>query len=483
MSWRRRKFLAALGLGGAGALVSAGAASLLPSRAGANPGAAPKRLIVLHTMHGAVYQNWRMRPGGEPDDVDFNTDVAGLDVAQFSSSLAPLHRHREDLLVLDGLSLVSAYCDVDAADNHRQGQLTCLTGSNNDRSAGQPASRFASLDQRVAREISPVDRLASLELGMATSEGLVSYHAPLSPLPVERDPGRVWDRIFGLSQGTGSGSELYGAQGGVLAALDADYRALAGRLSAEDKLKLEQHAQMIRELELRIAGMRQLACAPYPHPGPQLEEMDYETHHALMLDLLVQGMACGATCVATMVHGTLPGELVGVPGRDVHAEFAHDSRSNPASIDVMTSYYRVHAEHMAQVMDALAAVPEGEGTMLDNTLVLMLGELGNGEHGYETWPVVIGGGAAVTGWNMGRYMRMAPSTHAPGADWQSSGAHEPSWPNDLAGVPHQKLLTTVAAAFGVKGDDGELVTSSGETRCTAADGVEIDLRGTLSQLS
>ena len=88
-----------------------------------------------------------MRPNGEPNDQDFSADLSGLDQAQFSTALAPLHRHRNDLMVLDGLSLVSAYRDADAADNHSQGQLTCLTGSNNDRSAGQAGSRFASLDQ------------------------------------------------------------------------------------------------------------------------------------------------------------------------------------------------------------------------------------------------------------------------------------------------------------------------------------------------
>ena len=179
------------------------------------------------------------------------------------------------------------------------------------------------------------------------------------------------------------------------------------------------------------------------------------------------------------LHTTMPGEVCGLPGADLHNDYAHYARADPQAIETMTTYGTVHANHMAALLDALAAIPEGEGTLLDNTLVVWVSELGNGEHAYETWPVVLAGGSAFTGWELGRYLRIAPSTPALSEGWQGAGVHESDWPNDLAGTPHQKLLVSVARAFDVRGEDGELVDQVGLASTTTADGTAIDLTGGL----
>jgi hypothetical protein len=473
MSLQRRRFLTALGLT-AGSLV-------LPSLARrdrlvrASPTGMPKRLIVMFTAHGCVHSAWRMRPNAEPEDVDFEFELGPLGEDQFSTVLAPLHRHREQLLVVDGLSMVSAYLDPNAAEPHAQGHLSALTGSGNDDADGEPRAAGASIDQIVAQHIGCPDRLASLELGMGLTVNPISYSGPRVPLPVELSPARVWGRVFGLSQaGDEQLAPLYAGQASVLDRVDQHYAALAPALSGEDRLKLEQHRELVRELELRFAGLQALECGAVPPPDSGLE-LDYEARHQAMVSLLSHALSCDATRVASILHTTMPGELCGLPGQDLHNDYAHYARSDPQAIATMITYGTVHANHMAMLMDALAAIPEGDGTLLDNTLVVWVSELGNGEHAFETWPVVIGGGGNFTNWRLGRYLRIAPSTPALTEGWQTAGLHEADWPNDLAGTPHQKLLVSIARAFGVS-------EHVGLSSVTTHDGTQIDLTGELEGL-
>ncbi|MEM9488948.1 MAG: DUF1552 domain-containing protein, partial [Myxococcota bacterium] len=480
----RRQFLPALGIGaGAAAMTSIG------RRAAAVAGDRCKRLIVLFTHHGTAYPNWRMRPGGEPEDVDFEFALGGLAQDQFCPALAPLYPHRERLMIVDGLSMVSAYLDPNGTEVHNQGHLSSMTGAHSDHSSGVPLARHASIDQVVAGHIARPDRLRSVEMAVGGAYAPINYIAPRTPLPVEESPLRIWDRVFGLSQGQDTVlSEVWAAQSSILDRVEGQYQELAssGALSSDDLRKLDQHRQMVRDLELRIQGMRQLDCGPIARPDEDYEDMEegvgYQQTFNALLELLVTGMSCDAFRVATVVLGTLPGSLCGAGNADMHADFAHQSRSDPLAIEMMTNYSAVHAGQMAQVLDALAAIPEDGGTMLDNTMVMWVSELGNGEHGFETWPVVVAGGQGFSGWNMGRYIRMAPSTPPLRSGWQGKGIHQLDWPNDNAGVPHQKMLTSVAQAFGVTDGSGALLSSFGETSITAAGGTEVDLTGPLAGL-
>ena len=95
MRINRRHFLSALGLGAAGIAAS--------GRKALGSSAVPKRLIVLSTSHGTVYDGWKMRPGGLRDDRPWAASLSGLGPSDFSRALEPLHAHRSRLQVLDGL--------------------------------------------------------------------------------------------------------------------------------------------------------------------------------------------------------------------------------------------------------------------------------------------------------------------------------------------------------------------------------------------
>jgi hypothetical protein len=153
---------------------------------------------------------------------------------------------------------------------------------------------------------------------------------------------------------------------------------------------------------------------------------------------------------------------IGAPaGIDVHQAVAHSSMDDPSST-WMTNYYRLHAEQFARLIEAFEAVPEGDGTMLDNTLLLWLPELGNGWHDLYKLMVVMAGGAA---FETGRYLRYREDRSAPRNVFDVT-----------VGPPHSKLLVSILQAFGIDR------SSFGVTSAVARDGSIMDFTGPLPDL-
>ena len=244
----RRRFLSALGLGAAGL----GARSLGGRAAwAAEP---PKRLILLSTNQGTVYESWRMALSGSSAG-PWQAPLAGLAEADFSPILAPLHAHRRRMLVHDGLSLATAELDL-AGSRHARGWIHAWTGSWVEFNGDRIQSTAASLDQVVAAAIARPDRLLSLELQVG--EGRPICHAgPGLELPLEGDPRRLWNRLFGLAD---SEDPLVLAKGSVLDFALGEYQGLRGRLAAADRRRLDQHFDLVRQLERRIEGLFSAEC-------------------------------------------------------------------------------------------------------------------------------------------------------------------------------------------------------------------------------
>ena len=122
------------------------------------------------------------------------------------------------------------------------------------------------------------------------------------------------------------------------------------------------------------------------------------------------------TRVASITFETVPGAVLGDPGADVHNNFAHEIFGSTYAEEMMTRYTAAHAKHLATLMAALDAIPESDGsTVLDNTMIVWAGELADGAHGYDNYPVVIAGGGWAFG--TGRVIRWAPKTPVKGLLW------------------------------------------------------------------
>ncbi len=441
----RRQLLQALGLSAAGLL--------LPSRTRAAAPPAARRLLLYVTSHGTVYDRWRLRPGVRGDAEDFELDLGTLAGSGWSPILAPLQAHARKLLVLDGIGngcgIVTQY------NEHEEGHASILTGRLSQPlygALGRPDG--PSIDQAIgAARATPFRTLEWAVGGWA-----VNYDELGQPLPYEGDPIAAFDRVFGggFVPTTPTGEIVQKHQLRAIEAARARYDALGRRLSSEDRIKLEQHRDLLDELAGRMESLAALRCEVPSRPAPVMPWGDpaypQERIEAFQ-DLALAVFSCGLTDVLTLRADTMFNETVGAPPGDLHNDFAHNTEIDPGAFEVMATYHTWHARRLARLLDRLDAIPEGDGTMLDNTIVVWANELATGHHTFDDLPVVIAGGTRAL--RSGRYVRWAPRTLL-----------GEGWAETTIGPPHQQLLTTLGRAMDLDLDHfglRELPTTDGGT--------------------
>ncbi len=459
LKMNRRDFLAAMGLAGGSLFLP----SLLPRSAHATDALPPKRMVVFFTQHGTWYDGWKMRWPGLPENQHWAKDLTNVPVNEFSPALRPLHTHRDKLMVVDGLALVSAEADASGL-RHELAYVHALTGANSELVSGIPLAGAASIDQRIADVLARPDRFRSIETGIGDPPSLTNFSRAKEFLPVEKNPRQTYQRLFGLSgsNNLSSSEQVWGAHGSLLDKVKSRYANLSGRLSSEDKIKLETHRELVHSLEQQVQGLSNLTCDSSDIVPVGIE--DYEKDFAATVKMMSAAFACDLTRIFTVAMDTIPGDLV-IPDRmgDIHDEYAHNVYLSQDAQEAMTHYTELHAQHFAAILSALDAVPEGNGTMLDNTLCLWVVEVADGAHGFDRWPAVMAGGQ---GMQMGRYMHYPRNT--PYAGWQWDLGTTTSM-----GVPHQKFLTTVCQSMGLNVNNMPVETIRG------IGGTTIDCRGVL----
>lgn len=457
MAMDRRQFLAAMGLG-TGSL-------LLPSlSAAAEVSRAPTRFLLFYTAQGGVPERWQADPEGLGDR-DWDTDWTQWAWKDFGESLRPLRQWASKISAVSGLGLVSAQSDG-AAYRHERMQAHGLSGAMAQWNNGYPYSGGASVDQIIAEQISRPDRYRSLEVSVGRGlyygdYGSAIYRGPGQPLPAIDDPRELWDRLFGQ----GGADPVSSQQGSVLDAVAQRYEALGADLSTEDQRKLQVHQDMVRDLERRLVGVQSAACEAPERPGRAGDyEGDFEAH----LGLLAAAFSCDLTRVASIQMGQLSMAQLGLGSGDVHNALAHDIYNSKQAADGMSAYAAHHAKHFTRILEVLDAIPEGQGSVLDNTVVAWIPELADSWHGMDRFPIVLGGGSN-TRLRTGRYVNVArtsPMEHELG-----NGEIDA-----YMGVPHQRALVSICQAVGVD------VDSVGLTSLVGSDGSDIDCTGPLLEL-
>ncbi len=435
----RRALLA--GLGGAALslpLLEGVPRWLLPS-AHAAPASKPLRFLVMWTPNGTVPENWT--PSGTESTF------------QLSPILQPLAPHQSDILVLDGLDALSAY--KGPGDAHQKATGQCLTGTELQEGTFAGADGLSagwangiSVDQAIANHVGKETRLRSLELGVYVSGAAVnsriSYRGPAQPLPPENNPRAAFDRLFGDPTETpASRAERVARRKSVLDAVTDRYQRVLPALGSADRQKLEQHLTALRDIEQRLDSPAVLGCQAPPRPpniGPDRIE-DIPQLGRLQIDMMVSALACDVTRVGTLMWGNSATDKT-YPWLDVHEahhELAHRGDSDVDAKDKLTRIYRWYAEQFAYLIARLKSVPEGNGTMLDNTLVLWISEHSKGNvHDRRGLPYVAAGraGGAV---RTGRWVRYAGD------------------------VPHNNLWVSCLNIFGV-----QATTFGNPAYCTGA---------------
>jgi len=429
----------------------------------------PLRFIALFTSHGCLPEYWNPQGSESSFTLDFE-----------NSMLSPLQDLRSKLLILDGLDYQVLY--ERGLTGHEGGPVTFLTGSKVNTASGDDLPESASLDQVLAQSIGGATKFRSLQLNAWEQFGgqhvynSISFTANGSRVPFERDPAGVFSRLFGsvpTTPGTDPGevTRNNSRKKSVLDYLIKDATRLRDRLAGAERQKLETHLESLRDIERRldtlglgtpprvaakggVSGMQEegeAGCAAgTPPPAYDVGQLgnlnNMPTLTKLHMDLIARAFACDLTRVVTM---TIPGPSMPWIGitEDTHNDLAHrlDVTAEPLRTEIRTKMVKVHrwyAEQVAYLMNQLAAIPEGSGTALDNTLILWGNELGDASgHMNVRVPTVLAGGAGGK-FRMGRFLRLRPGTD-PLGNWGGPGTPLPG------AIAHNKLLVSIAQAFGV----------------------------------
>lgn len=383
-------------------------AMVRPRRAWAD-GHGPKRLIVVYTPNGTVPDDF-WPTGGEADFT-------------LSPILEPLARHREDLTVLGGIDMLSALSGP--GDAHQKGTGHALTARplqdgdfSGDAGTSAGWASGPSVDQVFAAHLDGATPLSSLELGVAVQGAdvhhRIAYRSAGQPLPPANDPWLVYHRLFGDADRPSSAIERERLRRqAVCDAVRADYDSLRGRLGSSDRDRVAAHLAAVDDVRsrlladpIRFGG----TCQPLDL-GERLDPMDTSnipTIGALQMDLLALAFACDVTRVATLMWTYSTSDAVyrwlGDDIREGHHTLAHKGDQDRVKVAQNRRINTWHAEQLAGLVDRLKALPEGDGTVFDNTLILWTNEQARGNnHSRAGMPYVLLGSAGGA-FRSGRYL-------------------------------------------------------------------------------
>jgi hypothetical protein len=415
-TWSRRAFLRGAGGVTFGLPLMASLGFGGKARA-ANP--YPKRIVIMFSPNGTVGEFWRPNRTGTSD-------------SQFTMSpiLMPLAPHKDDLLIVEGIDMTSARYGL--GDGHQTGMGHMLTareileGDMFEGGGGSGRVGWAggiSIDQAIANEVGKATKLKSLELGVqvhgATIWSRMCYLGPNQPIPPENDPSLVYARLFGdLDVNPAELIKRELRRKSVLDLVLSEYKALEPRLDAFDRQKLEAHSQAIYEVTKRlrteVAGVSDTCVKPdEPLYPSHMEPSNFEAVGRIQIDLMVAAMACDITRVGSIQFShSVSGHVFSNLGiNQGHHDLSHEGDSNADAMDKLMRINRWYAEQFRYLIERMKAVPEGDGTMLDNTVLVWVNELGRGNsHTRDNVPYVLAGSCGGF-FNTGRHLQYALTNH------------------------------------------------------------------------
>jgi hypothetical protein len=335
--------------------------------------APPKRLVLMYTPNGRVQDRW------------FPAEGATEDNWELSEILEPLAPFKDKLCVFSGIDL--SVTTVGPGGPHQRGIGALFSGQKLQSGdfvdgCGKRAGWVdgITVDQAAAQHIGASTPFPSIELAVraieADVQSRISYAGPGQPLPPTNDPTELYNRLFfGLVAPPLDGSDPMAERNSVLDAVKSQFSMLSQRLGAADRERLERHLELVRDLERRLGiGVNTDGCAQPEAPAevdPNGEDdmpAILETH----FDLLAMALGCDLTRVASVQISTALNRIrypwVGSLGEG-HA-LSHAGPSNADAWNQLTAREKWHTERLAAFLQKLADTPEGEGSVLDNTLVL-----------------------------------------------------------------------------------------------------------------
>jgi hypothetical protein len=359
--------------------------------------AAPNRLLFTYIPIGAIMEEWF--PTGSEKDF------------QFKRILKPLSGFQGDFSVLGGLDHHNGYALGDGGGDHARAGACYLTGVHPKKTSGADIQAGVSVDQIIASHLGSKTKLASIELGCDDTrtvgacdsgyscayQNSVSWRTPSSPMPPETNPRTVFERMFGaddLSLPAEVRARKTARRKSILDFVGEDTKKLEAGLGAADRHKIDEYLYAVRDIERRLDN----AQTEQRRFNPSIEKpagvpVLFADYLKLMYDIQLLAIQADVTRTITFMVGREGSqrtyEEIGIS--EAHHPLTHH-RGNKDSIEKVTRINTFHAEQFAYFLGRLKSTKEGDGTLLDHSMVVYGSGIADGsEHTHENLPILLAG--------------------------------------------------------------------------------------------
>ena len=375
--------------------------------------ASPKsRLACIYIPHGATMDHWTPATEGK-----------GF---EFTEILKPLEPFRDYVNVVSGLCHPQAGPtdgeDSGGALDHNRAVATFLTGAHPKKTAQSYVG--ISVDQVIAAKLGQDTPLPSIELSIEESSlgsdtgfsgayrNTIAWKSPTVPLPMEHSPQVVFERLFGDGSTDAQRKARRQQSVSLLDSVVNQVASLQKDLPAADRSRLSQYLEEVREIERRIekAAKQTKSDVALPEAPVGIPD-DFEEHLKLMWDLQALAYQAEITRISTLLYShETSGTVYPKSGvRDGFHNASHHS-NNRKNMDQFAVLNRYHISTLTYFFEKLKSTPDGDGTLLDHSLVLYGSTLSDGnEHNHDPLPILLVGGASgqIKG---GRHLQTAAHT-------------------------------------------------------------------------
>src|SRR6266566_2004992 len=356
--------------------------SMTPALSALAPSKAPVRLGYVYTPNGIVGACDK-----SPRPFMWTPKAAGGNF-EFSPTMKALEPFREHLNVLSGLAQVNGRALGDGPGDHARATATFLTGVHPYKTGGADFHLGVSADQIAAKEFGKYTQLSSLELGLepqplagncdsgyTCAYMSMSWRSEASPLPAEINPRTVFERLFG----------------------DGDSTDPASRMARLENQKIDEYLDAVRDIERRIQlAEEQNVTMQLPHmERPSSVPDDYEQYAKLMIDMQVVAWQTDMTRVASFMLGRDGSNRayreIGIS--DGHHSISHH-QGDAERLEKLIKIDELHVSMFAYLLKKLKDTPDGDGTLLDHSLVAFGSSLSESNiHTHDDLPIVLAGRA------------------------------------------------------------------------------------------
>jgi hypothetical protein len=356
--------------------------------------AGAQRLGFVYIPHGAIMDRWTPA-----------TEGAGF---EFSPILKPLESHRATLDIVSGLGHKAA----DTSAVHSLSPTTWLSGVRPKPTQGLDAFAGVTADQIAAQRIGQDTPLPSLEIATEDHSGLIgacdrdygciymntlSWRTNTTPMPMEINPRKVFERLFGQGGTSADRLRRLNEDRSVLDAVNEQIGDLQRSLGRKDQRMVSDYLESVREIERRIQVAEKGQDLDLTLPdAPVGVPFNFEEHVTMMYDLLVLAYQANVTNVFTYMvareesNKTYP--QVGV--HDGHHATSHH-QNKAEKIDKLVKIQTYHVGLFAHFLDKMKATPDGDGSLLDHSLILFGSNMSNSNvHNHFPLPNLVVGGAS-----------------------------------------------------------------------------------------